>query len=186
MIGDEKNENDTQIAIFRDSVFYGETEARDCAEKDTCAHQNSKPDECINRVGLMTSYFTKEGKQPHLRTQRELPVHRVLSDAAYGGESVYRNLTFIGFKTLYTSYCSVTQQAITLNPFGPDYHPRSKFFDTKFIDQNADSMVNLFSPPVEWIDFRKCGVDPCTGPQNTYLSFEGATFSGSITPVTPT
>jgi hypothetical protein len=38
MIGDEKNENETQIAIFRDSVFYGETQARDCAEKDTCIH----------------------------------------------------------------------------------------------------------------------------------------------------
>jgi hypothetical protein len=36
MIGDEKNENDTQIAIFRDSVFYGETEARDCSAKDKC------------------------------------------------------------------------------------------------------------------------------------------------------
>jgi hypothetical protein len=37
MIGSEKNENDTQIAIFRDSIFYGETEARDCSVKDKCS-----------------------------------------------------------------------------------------------------------------------------------------------------
>ena len=38
MIGDEKNENDTAVAIFRNSMFYGETEARDCSAQDACAH----------------------------------------------------------------------------------------------------------------------------------------------------
>jgi hypothetical protein len=38
MIGDEKNENDTAVAIFRNSVFYGETDARDCPTQDSCSH----------------------------------------------------------------------------------------------------------------------------------------------------
>jgi hypothetical protein len=38
MIGDEKNENDTAVAIFSNSIFYGETDARDCPAKDSCSH----------------------------------------------------------------------------------------------------------------------------------------------------
>ena len=38
MIGDERNENDTAIAIFRHSTFYGETESRDCLNQDSCSH----------------------------------------------------------------------------------------------------------------------------------------------------
>jgi hypothetical protein len=67
-----------------------------------------------------------------------------------------------------------------LNPYGPDYHPRSKFFDTKFIDVHQDALVELFTPPIEWVDYKKCGTDFCTGPLNTFLSFEGTVFSGSI------
>ena len=80
----------------------------------------------------MSSYFTKMGKVPLVRRERDLPMQRVLSDAAYGGEAVYRNLTFINFSKEYT-WCSVTQKAITLNNFGPDYHPRGKFFGTSFV-----------------------------------------------------
>jgi len=80
----------------------------------------------------MHSYFTKMGRVPLVRRQRDLPMHRVLSDAAYGGEATYRNLSFIGFSKEYT-WCAMKQKAITLNEFGPDYHPRGKFFDTKFI-----------------------------------------------------
>ena len=49
MIGSEKNENDTQIAIFRDSIFYGETEARDCSVKDKCSQSAASGDECVER-----------------------------------------------------------------------------------------------------------------------------------------
>jgi len=50
----------------------------------------------------MHSYFTKMGKVPLVRRGREMPMHRVMSDAAYGGEAVYRNLTFINFNKEYT------------------------------------------------------------------------------------
>ncbi len=47
MIGSEKNEKDTQIAIFRDSIFYGKTEVRDCSVKDKCSQAAESPDECV-------------------------------------------------------------------------------------------------------------------------------------------
>jgi len=39
-------------------------------------------------------------------------------------------------------------------------------------------LVNLFTPPEEWVDNRKCGKEQCTGPENTYLNFEGTVFQG--------
>lgn len=59
----------------------------------------------------------------------------VLSDAAYGGDSTYRNLSFINYNKEYT-WCAVKQKAISLNNYGSDYHPRGKFFDIKFIVSN--------------------------------------------------
>ncbi len=145
MIGSEKNENDTQIAIFRDSIFYGETEARDCSVKDKCSQSAASADECIERKGLMISYFSSSGKEPLISNTKDLPIHKILSSSAYGGESVYRNLTFKNFNQYYT-WCSNRQIAIGLNSYGPDYHPRSKFFDTKFINVHDDAFVELFSP----------------------------------------
>lgn len=143
MIGSEKNENDTQIAIFRDSIFYGETEARDCSVKDKCSQSAASTDECVERKGLMVSYFSSSGKEPLITDTKYLPIHSIQSSAAYGGESVYRNLTFKNFNQYYT-WCSNRQIAIGLNSYGPDYHPRSKFFDTKFINVHDDSFVELF------------------------------------------
>jgi hypothetical protein len=37
MIGEESNENSTLLAVFKDSVFYGETEARDCSTENFCS-----------------------------------------------------------------------------------------------------------------------------------------------------
>lgn len=38
MIGDERNENNTQLAIFQDSIFYGETDSHDCDSSNICAN----------------------------------------------------------------------------------------------------------------------------------------------------
>lgn len=53
----------------------------------------------------MTSYFSKSGKDPLVTSARDLPLQGILSDASYGGESVYRNLTFKNFQSYYT-WCS--------------------------------------------------------------------------------
>ena len=97
MIGSEKNENDTQIAIFRDSIFYGETQARDCSVKDKCSQAAASGEECVERKGLMIAYFSASGKEPLIRNINELPIQKIMSSAAYGGESVHRNLTFKNF-----------------------------------------------------------------------------------------
>lgn len=43
-------------------------------------------------------------------------------------------------------------------------------------------MAYLFSPPEGWANLDDCGDFPCTAPNNALIQFEGATFSGSITP----
>jgi hypothetical protein len=54
----------------------------------------------------MISYFSKTGKDPLIASVKDLPIHSIQSDAAYGGESVYRNLTFKNYNSFYT-WCSV-------------------------------------------------------------------------------
>jgi hypothetical protein len=54
----------------------------------------------------MISYFSKTGKDPLVTKSIDLPLHSIQSDASYGGESVYRNLTFKNYRSFYT-WCSV-------------------------------------------------------------------------------
>jgi hypothetical protein len=51
----------------------------------------------VERKGLMISYFSSTGKEPLISNTKDLPIHNILSSAAYGGESVHRNLTFKNF-----------------------------------------------------------------------------------------
>jgi hypothetical protein len=107
MIGDETNENNTQLALFKDSIIYGETDARDCKAKDACTAVAADPRECFSRIGIMTNYFSSTGKPPLINKLKHLPIHQIQSNAAYGGESLYRNITFSGFKSVNT-WCGLT------------------------------------------------------------------------------
>ena len=62
MVGSDKYENSTQLAVFRDSIFYGETEARDCKVIDACYGAAIDKSECFDRNGLYISYFSTTGK----------------------------------------------------------------------------------------------------------------------------
>ena len=43
LMGDGINQNNTELAMFEDSYFYGETEARDCIQQSMCANANTDP-----------------------------------------------------------------------------------------------------------------------------------------------
>lgn len=122
----------------------------------------------------------------------DLPYEQIESDASYGGDSVYRNITFSNYQSPNT-WCGLTQKAIGLNPYGADYHPRSQFNGITFqvkkslvliILQNVstDAIINLFTPPMGWVETRRCGNIACTGPLNTFLSFTGTKYSGIVQP----
>lgn len=87
MVGSAAAENNTQLAIFRDSIFYGETEARDCKVIDACFGAAIDKSECFNRNGLFASYFTTKGKAPLTNSKKDLPLQKIMSDASYGGDS---------------------------------------------------------------------------------------------------
>jgi hypothetical protein len=74
MVGPDAYENNTQLAIFRDSVFYGETEARDCKAQDACYGASIDPRECFERNGVYASYFNKQGKNPLTNRLFNLPL----------------------------------------------------------------------------------------------------------------
>jgi len=54
-----------------------------------------------------------------------------------------------------------------------------EFYDTKFIDVDADALAYLMSPPQAWANIKDCGAFPCTAPLNALFTFEDTTFSGS-------
>jgi len=54
-----------------------------------------------------------------------------------------------------------------------------EFYDTKFVDVEADALAYLMSPPSKWANIKDCGAFPCTAPLNVLFTFEDTTFSGS-------
>lgn len=61
----------------------------------------------------------------------------------------------------------------------PDNVPVQQFKDTEFINCDTDAMVYFFEPPQKWAIIKDCGNFPCTGPKNTYFTFERTTFTGN-------
>lgn len=132
LVGDGANLNSTLMGLFQNTIFYGETEASDCSAEGVCLPSAPDPTQCFNKQGLMVTYYTTQGKPPLVNSKFNLPLHNIVSNAAYGGDTRYNNLTFSGFTSTKT-YCGLYQRAITLNPYGADYHPRAKFANAIFI-----------------------------------------------------
>lgn len=62
-----------------------------------------------------------------------MPVHHVKTDASYGGNIAYDNLSFINFKSN-TTWCGSNSFLFALHPDSSDYFPRAKFTNTKFVN----------------------------------------------------
>jgi len=64
----------------------------------------------------------------------------------------------------------------------PDHIPMQEFYDCEFIDIEEGALAYLEDPKSGWVDISNCGDFSCTGPWNTFLYLEDATFSGDVTP----
>lgn len=100
---------DALTARMSNVKIYGESPARDCFYQNEC--RNREGPGCIDRMGLMVSYFSESGKEPLITKRSKFPVHKVKSDASWGGLSIYDNVEFIGF-TSGNTFCGVRQRAI--------------------------------------------------------------------------
>lgn len=112
----------------------------------------------------------------------DLPYYEKSATASYGGQSQYNNLYFSNFKNS-TTFCGADQRLFRLNPKSPDYSPRASFTGVTFNNVDQDAMFYLFSPPWAWANLNDCGNYPCTGPNNTMLTFSKAKFTGSTIPM---
>lgn len=57
-----------------------------------------------------------------------------------------------------------------------------EFYDCEFVDVEEGALAYLEEPTDGWANLSDCGDFPCTGPLNTFLYLEDATFSGDVTP----
>jgi len=116
-----------------------------------------------------------------IKMASELPYTTSAETAAsFGGQTYYSNLTFINFDT--TTYCGAKQTIFSLNPMDPDYSPRAIIDGTVFNNVTHDALLYLAPPVQGWANLDDCGNYPCTGPNNTYLSFTNSDFVGQVVP----
>lgn len=46
---------------------------------------------------MMLPYFANKGKDPFPRKKSDIPLHKIKSDASWGGIAEFENIEFIGF-----------------------------------------------------------------------------------------
>ena len=54
-----------------------------------------------------------------------------------------------------------------------------EFYDSKFVDIDADALAYIMAPMAGWANIKDCGSFPCTAPLNVLFTFEDTVFEGS-------
>lgn len=98
-------EDDVLEMNMNNIVMYGESEAKDCFYQNECDDRTHQG--CKDRAGVMIGYAAKAGKDPLPKSKSLIPIHRIKTDASYGGNNNYNNLTFFNFKSNRT-WCGAT------------------------------------------------------------------------------
>lgn len=165
-------DNDEISIRFYDSHIYGETKALDCPDQTECY--------CPVKFGFMLFGNNFGGKDLHPTMASALPVYKVKSEGAWGGEIVVNNVRFSNFRKAQTA-CQNKQTVFQRNKYASDKIPMHKFNGCKFIDVDEESLVWFEDSPWSWANISDCGQWPCTAPENIVMSFLGTTWDG-ITP----
>jgi hypothetical protein len=129
----------------------------------------------------MLPAFTKVGKDAMINVQPSWPQWKIKSDASFGGQVLFENLTFSNYRSGRT-YCGTEQRVFRLTEYQADYIPLVRARNIKFVNVDQEAFIYLFSPPNRWANTDDCGEFPCTGPNNVMLKFEKTSYSGLITP----
>jgi hypothetical protein len=178
--GNPGSKEDYLMSKMNNITIWGESPARDCLTANACFKDPSGAG-CIDRQAFWAPYFTEGSKVPMPTMASELPLHTNDAVGNWGGDSLITNINFNGFNSLYT-YCGNQQTIFNLNEDAPDYSARAKFVNVVFNNVHQDTLAFMYSPPEAWANPDDCGNWPCSGPNNTYWSFSGVTYTGSITP----
>lgn len=107
-----------------------------------------------------------------------MPINFEDAIAPWGGNILLTNIFFNNFTSVQT-WCGSYQSIINYNMDSPDYIPRTRFVGLTLNNVIDEVIAYLISPPEAWANPDDCGNWPCTGPLNTYISFQNVNAPGS-------
>jgi hypothetical protein len=120
------------------------------------------------------------GKPLHPTMPSQLPIHKIKSDGAWGGNIELDNVNFNDFTA--ATKCGAKQHMIKRNKYSADYTPMHKFKNTSIRNVQQDAVIFIEDPDPGWANPTDCGNWPCTAPSNVVLKFDGTSFVGSTRP----
>jgi len=158
---------------FKHSYIYGETEADDCPQGHECW--------CQEKTGFLFFGNNLKSKDLHPTMASSLPVHKVKSEGAWGGDINIYNVHFSGFLTGKTK-CLAKHRLFGRSKEASDKIPIHKFVACSFSNVDEISMAYFKDPTAGWANSSDCGDFPCTAPNNVVLSFSSTLWSGITMP----
>jgi hypothetical protein len=122
-----------------------------------------------DRIGLMVGGASWKDKPVEIKNKELLPLHKVMSEASWGGRTeVYDNKFFyFGNGSLYDSY------AFGLNEYQNDYIPFLEAFNNTF-EIASGYIIKTYDASKSSI---KCGGRQCNGAKNWMMYFSKNKFS---------
>ena len=165
-------ETEAADIVIEDSVFFGESESKDCPTPEACY--------CEPKFAFMSSHINRDGKGLHPTSSSALPIHKSKAQGCWGGKVTINRCTFKDF--IGKSMCGQRSVIFERNKYDSDKIPQHYFNDMVF--ENVDDMGWAFleKPPTAWANVKDCGNFPCTAPNNLIFSFSGTTFQGDTKP----
>lgn len=158
-MANQKDEYEELKVEYRGNNIYGNSLLKETEKKQE------------DRIGLMVGGASWKDKPVEIKDQDLLPLHKVMSEASWGGKTeVYNNKFFyFGKGELFNSY------AFGLNEYQNDYIPFLEAFNNTFEDVEPGFIVKTYDASKSSI---KCGGKQCTGAKNWMMYFSENEFAG--------
>lgn len=114
----------TRTVRIENIHFFGEMENDDCPDNNPCY--------CKDKHALMIPTTNAGAKPLHPDMPSQLPIHKVKSEGAWGGQVFLSNLRFTNFKRDLNCGQGRKQVLFERNPTASDYIPMATFENTVF------------------------------------------------------
>ena len=173
MLGNSADSTDLFIEVSQMKI-YATGPALDCPTPPT---GYSKECLCVDKYGMLLSYFSRAAKPPFPRSKVLLPIRKIKSDATWGGITNFHDMEFIGFNSNQTVTCGNLQAILGTNHYSADYIPQQKFSKVRFTDFDDNAIAYLMDPLLAWANLDDCGNWPCTAPRNVEIFFDTTYYS---------
>lgn len=163
IIGKEGND----LKIKMDSIqYFGETEHKDCEVEDECL---TNPDTCVHKSAMMLPLFLVDYTLPFPVNTN--PVDVINHDAAWGGKTDFKDITFTGFKSG-KNFCGGRQRILESHKAAVDFIPEVIFDNAIFKDVVSDTLGYFNEPDPVLKRVERCGEIDCSGLKNVIVTFK--------------